>query len=102
MKATDETLTRRRWLILAVICLINLCAGSVYAWSVLASAAAAHFTTQLGTTVTPGDLSIAFGVANAVGPIPMVLGGAVNDRFGPRAVIMGGFGHIVLAHVLLL
>ena len=40
MNATDETLTRRRWLILAVICLINLCAGSIYAWSVLASAAA--------------------------------------------------------------
>ena len=87
MNATDETLTRRRWLILAVICLINLCAGSIYAWSVLASAAAAHFTAELGTTVTPGDLSIAFGVANAVGPIPMILGGAVNDRFGPRAVI---------------
>lgn len=90
MNATDETLTRRRWLILAVICLINLCAGSIYAWSVLASAAAAHFTAELGTIVTPGDLAVAFGVANAVGPIPMILGGAVNDRFGPRAVIMGG------------
>ena len=90
MNATDERLTRRRWLILAVICLINLCAGSIYAWSVLASAAAAHFTAELGTIVTPGDLAVAFGVANAVGPIPMILGGAVNDRFGPRAVIMGG------------
>ena len=29
-------LEKRRWWILAVIGLINLCAGSIYAWSVLA------------------------------------------------------------------
>ncbi len=90
MTTPNERLTRYRWLILAVICLINLCAGSIYAWSVLAAATASHFTALLGTPVTAGDLSVAFGVANAVGPIPMILGGAVNDRFGPRAVIMTG------------
>ena len=31
-------LEKRRWWILAVIGLINLCAGSIYAWSVLAAA----------------------------------------------------------------
>ena len=34
-------LEKRRWWILAVIGLINLCAGSIYAWSVLAAASAA-------------------------------------------------------------
>lgn len=83
-------LEKRRWWILAVIGLINLCAGSIYAWSVLAAASAAKLSSVLGTAVTPGDFAIAFGVANAVGPIPMILGGAINDRFGPRTVIVAG------------
>ena len=83
-------LEKRRWWILAVIGLINLCAGSIYAWSVLAAASAAKLSSVLGTAVTSGDLAIAFGVANAVGPIPMILGGAINDRFGPRTVIVAG------------
>lgn len=83
-------LEKRRWWILAVIGLINLCAGSIYAWSVLAAASAAKLSSVLGTAVTPGDLAIAFGVANTVGPIPMILGGAINDRFGPRTVIVAG------------
>lgn len=86
----QESVQRRRWIILILICLINLCAGSVYAWSVLSAAAAESLTALTGTPVTPGDLAIAFGVANSVGPIPMILGGAVNDRFGPRFVIMTG------------
>ena len=30
-------LTKKRWLILGLCCLINLCIGSVYAWSVFAT-----------------------------------------------------------------
>ena len=86
----NQALLRRRRLILVLICLINLCAGSIYAWSVMSAAAADHLTAVTGVTVTPGDLAAAFGLANSVGPIPMILGGAVNDRFGPRAVIMTG------------
>ena len=29
-----ERLLKKRWWLLAVICLINLCLGSIYAWSV--------------------------------------------------------------------
>lgn len=46
-------LEKRRWWILAVIGLINLCAGSIYAWSVLAAASAAKLSSVLGTAVTP-------------------------------------------------
>lgn len=28
----------KRWIILILICCINLCAGSIYAWSVLSAA----------------------------------------------------------------
>ena len=82
----------KRWIILILICCINLCAGSIYAWSVLSAAAAQELTVITGHLISAADLAIAFGVANSVGPIPMILGGAFNDRYGPRLVIItGGF-----------
>ena len=83
-------LTTTRWGLLAVSCLINLFAGSIYAWSVFASALAEKFSALAGSAVTAGDLAIAFSIANGLAPIPMIFGGAVNDRFGPRFVIIGG------------
>lgn len=83
-------LTQQRWRLLAVSCLINLFAGSIYAWSVFGSALAARLTDLTGAAVTGADLALAFGIANGLGPVPMIFGGAVNDRFGPRFVIMGG------------
>lgn len=83
-------LTQQRWRLLAVSCLINLFAGSIYAWSVFGSALAARLTDLTGAAVTGADLALAFGIANGLGPVPMIFGGAVNDRFGPRFVIMAG------------
>ena len=83
-------LTRKRWLLLAISCAICFCAGSIYAWSVFAGPLAARLSAITGTALTPGDLASAFALANAVGPIPMILGGAVTDRWGPRPVIMTG------------
>ena len=80
----------KRWIILILICCINLCAGSIYAWSVLSAAAAQELTVITGHLISAADLAIAFGVANSVGPIPMILGGAFNDRYGPRLVIITG------------
>ena len=81
----------KRWIILILICCINLCAGSIYAWSVLSAAAAQELTVITGSfDFSAADLAIAFGVANSVGPIPMILGGAFNDRYGPRLVIITG------------
>lgn len=79
---------RRRWIVLAASCLVNLCIGSLYAWSVFASPMAAHLTAING--FDGGSLAIVFSVANAVGPITMISGGAVNDRLGPRWVILAG------------
>lgn len=85
-----SNLSKRRWLVLLASCLINFCVGSLYAWSVFAAPMAEHISALRGSTVTAADLSIVFSLANAVGPITMITGGLLNDRFGPRWVILGG------------
>ena len=85
----QKKLTARRWLILIASCLINLCIGSVYAWSVFAAPEAAWLGT-FGRELTAGDLSIVFTVANSVGPITLISGGFINDRLGPKWVIFSG------------
>ncbi len=81
---------KKRWLYLAVFCLINLFAGSLYAWSVLSSPLAAQLTASSGVRIKPSDLVLIFSVASAVNPLGMIAGGWINDRFGPRPVIVLG------------
>ena len=82
-------LNKRRWLVLAASCLINLCIGSLYAWSVFAGPMAERLSALTGRTVA--DLAIVFTLVNSVGPITMISGGAINDRLGPRwVIILGG------------
>lgn len=83
-------LTKKRWFILTAACMINLCLGSIYAWSVFASAMAAHLNALNGTALTTGDLAIVYTIANSVGPITMISGGWFNDKFGPKKVIWVG------------
>ncbi|MBQ9007670.1 MAG: OFA family MFS transporter [Atopobiaceae bacterium] len=85
----NRELDSRRWMILAASCLVNLCIGSLYAWSVFVRPMAERLTTTTGQEVT--NLAIVFTLANAVGPITMISGGAIVDRIGPKWVIrMGG------------
>ena len=81
---------KRRWVILIACCLINLCLGSIYAWSVFADAMAKHYTQISGASVTIADLAIVYTVANAVGPLTMITGGWFNDKFGPKVVLLVG------------
>ena len=83
-------LTKKRWLILLASCVINLCIGSMYAWSVFASPMAEHLAVVTGTTLTAASLAIVFTIANGVGPITMISGGRINDRLGPRWVVFAG------------
>lgn len=83
-------LDKKRWIILLAACFINLCLGSIYAWSVFSSAMAEYFNTTLGMNVTAGDLAIVYTIANSVGPITMISGGWFNDKFGPKMVILVG------------
>ena len=84
------SVAKKRWWILLASCLVNLCLGSIYAWSVFASPMAEHLSTVTGLTLTSGDLAIVYTVANSVGPITMISGGWFNDRFGPTKVILVG------------
>ena len=83
-------LTKKRWLILAVCCLANLCLGSIYTWSVFASPMASYMSSISGQSLSSADLAIVYTIANSVGPITMISGAWVNDRFGPKIVILVG------------
>lgn len=83
-------LNKKRWLVLIASCLINLCIGSLYAWSVFATPMAGRLSEIAGITLTSASLAIVFTVANSVGPITMISGGRINDKFGPKFVILLG------------
>ena len=81
---------KNRWVSLIACCVINLCLGSIYSWSVFSQAMAEYLNKTAGLSLNPGDLAIVYTVANCIGPVTMIIGGRVNDLFGPRFVIMGG------------
>lgn len=83
-------LTKKRWIILIASCFINLCIGSIYAWSVFAAPMAKYLSGTTGQALTPGALAIVFTLCNSVGPITMITGGRINDLFGPKKVIFVG------------
>ena len=57
-----SSITKKRWMILIFSCLINLCIGSMYAWSSLSAPMAQELN---------ANLSSVFSVANAVSFITM-------------------------------
>ena len=75
------SMDRTRWVILVFSCLINLCIGSMYAWSSLSAPMAQEL---------QANLSSVFSVANAVSIITMIIGGLLNDKYGPRWVVFVG------------
>lgn len=93
-------LKKRRWIILVACCLINLCLGSIYSWSVFADAMAKHYTNISGNTVTIANLAIVYTIANAISPITMISGGWFNDKFGPKAILLVGGGMFGLGMIL--
>ncbi|WP_024873318.1 OFA family MFS transporter [Tolumonas lignilytica] len=82
--------SKKRWFILIASCFINLCIGSMYAWSVFSAPMAKYLSQFNGINLTPPNLSIVFVVANSIGPITMISGGKINDKFGPRLVVLFG------------
>lgn len=81
---------RGRWGLVALGLLINLCLGSIYAWSVFVAPLAAHFTSALGREVTAGEVLLPFSVFLAFFAIAMPLAGKYLERYGPRKVTMVG------------
>ncbi len=83
-------LTKKRWVVLIAACIINLCVGSLYAWNAFSGPMAEYLTQVNGTQFTAGDLAVVFSIGNSVGPITMISGGTINDKFGPKLVIIVG------------
>jgi OFA family oxalate/formate antiporter-like MFS transporter len=84
-------LAKGRWVLVAVCLFINLCLGSVYAWSVFVEPLTQYFTSGPGLSVTAQEILLPFSLILAVFAITMPFTGPIIDRYGPRNVtILGG------------
>jgi OFA family oxalate/formate antiporter-like MFS transporter len=83
-------LERGRWVLVASGLIINLCMGSIYAWSVFVGPLTDYFTGELGQAVTANDILMPFSVFLAVFAITMPFTGKIIDRYGPRNVTITG------------
>lgn len=81
---------RKRNGALLACCLVNLCLGSIYAWSVFSQAMSEYLNAAFGLPVTAADMAIVYTVANCIGPVTMITGGRINDALGPKRVILLG------------
>lgn len=80
-----------RWGLVASGLIINLCMGSIYAWSVFVGPLTDYFTREPGQAVTANDILMPFSVFLAVFAVTMPFTGKIIDRYGPRnATITGG------------
>ncbi len=79
---------KKRWLILIASCFVTLCIGSLYSWSAFASPMGEYLSQCSGYEIA--NLTIVFTIANAVGPITMISGGFINDKIGPKGILLVG------------
>ena len=77
-------LEKGRWGLVVSGLIINLCLGSIYAWSVFVEPLTDYFTGELGQTVTANDILMPFSVFLAVFAITMPFTGKIIDKYGPR------------------
>ena len=83
-------LEKGRWVLVASGLIINLCMGSIYAWSVFVGPLTDYYTGELGEAVTANDILMPFSVFLAVFAITMPFTGKIIDRYGPRNVTITG------------
>ncbi|HEY3424004.1 MAG TPA: OFA family MFS transporter, partial [Negativicutes bacterium] len=74
-----------RWLILVAAIIINICIGTLYAWSVFALPLGKLF----GWPATA--IAFAFTINHGLSPVAMIGGGYIQDRLGSKAnIYIGG------------
>jgi len=80
-----------RWVLVILGMIINLCLGSVYAWSVFVGPLTTYFTKTLGQSVTANEILLPFSVFLAFFAIAMPFTGKFIEKYGPRNItIIGG------------
>ncbi|MEK5143186.1 L-lactate MFS transporter [Paenibacillus sp. FSL M7-0134] len=80
-----ENVQLNRWRILIAATLINICVGSIYAFSIFALPLSKML------AVSMPEIMMAFTINGAIAPIPAILGGKLVDRGGARiAIFIGG------------
>jgi MFS family permease len=80
-----------RWVFVLIGLVINLCLGSIYAWSVFVEPLMDYFGGELGQAVTASDVLLPFSVYLVVLALTMPFSGRIVDALGPRdATIAGG------------
>lgn len=90
LQERNAMLTKKRWIVLVASCLINLCIGAMYAWSVFAAPMAEELSKVTGTALTAADLAIVFSIGNGDGFITLIAGGFITEKLGTRWVIFTG------------
>jgi OFA family oxalate/formate antiporter-like MFS transporter len=83
-------LEKGRWVLIASGLIINLCLGSIYAWSVFVGPLTDYFTGELGQAVSANDILMPFSVFLAVFAVTMPFTGKIIDTYGPRNVTIIG------------
>ncbi len=85
LRVFGMTAERGRWLYVIVGLVINLCLGSIYAWSVFRKPLQSYFSVGATESLLP------FIIFLAVFAITMPLVGGILDRYGPRTLtVIGG------------
>ncbi len=77
-------MNNKRWIVLVAACVINLCIGTGYAWSVFAG----PWAQLVGQDWI--SMAMIFAICNAVGPITMISGGWLNSKLGPNKIVFIG------------
>lgn len=70
-----------RWTILIASTIINFSMSTTYIWSIYAGPLMELFGWTAAAT------ALTYTICNSVGPVPMIIGGKVLNRFGPRKVV---------------
>lgn len=81
---------RGRWALIILGMIINLCLGSVYAWSVFVGPLTTYFTKDLGQAVTASEILLPFSVFLAFFAIAMPFTGKYIEKYGPRNITIAG------------
>ena len=71
---------RKRWFMLVLYGIINLCIGSLYAWSVFAG--------PLQEQLNVRNLSMVYTVSTSLGPVTMIAGGFLQRKLNTRWILL--------------